>query len=205
MILINNLYKLNVRNKLIEDKNFFQNIIPFVKEIAKSEKWRLRAEILDIIPVFSNFINKNSFVEELSDLCFQLLNDPVCEIRKKMSINLVKIFGNMNDKNFNKKLIEKLEEMSHSENYLIRNTVNFVILEFLNDKKNLEFIENNLVDLIINLSKDKVANIRYNSIIIMKKISKLSQNKKINDIIKNRLKELRNDTDIEIIYALNDK
>jgi hypothetical protein len=111
----------------------------------------------------------------------------------------------MNDKNFNKKLIEKLEEMSHSENYLIRNTVNFVILEFLNDKKNLEFIENNLVDLIINLSKDKVANIRYNSIIIMKKISKLSQNKKINDIIKNRLKELRNDTDIEIIYALNDK
>ena len=39
----------------------------------------------------------------------------------------------------------------------------------------------------------------------MKKISKLSQNKKINDIIKNRLKELRNDTDIEIIYALNDK
>jgi hypothetical protein len=75
----------------------------------------------------------------------------------------------------------------------------------LNDKKNLEFIENNLVDLIINLSKDKVANIRYNSIIIMKKISKLSQNKKINDIIKNRLKELRNDTDIEIIYALNDK
>ena len=205
MILINNLYKLNVRNKLIEDKNFFQNIIPFVKEIAKSEKWRLRAEILDIIPVFSNFINKNSFVEELSDLCFQLLNDPVCEIRKKMSINLVKIFGNMNDKNFNKKLIEKLEEMSHSENYLIRNTVNFVILEFLNDKKNLEFIENNLVDLIINLSKDKVANIRYNSIIIMKKISKLSKNKKINDIIKNRLKELRNDTDIEIIYALNDK
>ena len=205
MILINNLYKLNVRNKLIEDKNFFQNIIPFVKEIAKSEKWRLRAEILDIIPVFSNFINKNSFVEELSDLCFQLLNDPVYEIRKKMSINLVKIFGNMNDKNFNKKLIEKLEEMSHSENYLIRNTVNFVILEFLNDKKNLEFIENNLVDLIINLSKDKVANIRYNSIIIMKKISKLSQNKKINDIIKNRLKELRNDTDIEIIYALNDK
>ena len=205
MILINNLYKLNVRNKLIEDKNFFQNIIPFVKEIAKSEKWRLRAEILDIIPVFSNFINKNSFVEELSDLCFQLLNDPVCEIRKKMSINLAKIFGNMNDKNFNKKLIEKLEEMSHSENYLIRNTVNFVILEFLNDKKNLEFIENNLVDLIINLSKDKVANIRYNSIIIMKKISKLSQNKKINDIIKNRLKELRNDTDIEIIYALNDK
>ena len=205
MILINNLYKLNVRNKLIEDKNFFQNIIPFVKEIAKSEKWRLRAEILDIIPVFSNFINKNSFVEELSDLCFQLLNDPVCEIRKKMSFNLVKIFGNMNDKNFNKKLIEKLEEMSHSENYLIRNTVNFVILEFLNDKKNLEFIENNLVDLIINLSKDKVANIRYNSIIIMKKISKLSQNKKINDIIKNRLKELRNDTDIEIIYALNDK
>ena len=205
MILINNLYKLNVRNKLIEDKNFFQNIIPFVKEIAKSEKWRLRAEILDIIPVFSNFINKNSFVEELSDLCFQLLNDPVCEIRKKMSINLAKIFGNMNDKNFNKKLIEKLEEMSHSENYLIRNTVNFSILEFLNDKKNLEFIENNLVDLIINLSKDKVANIRYNSIIIMKKISKLSQNKKINDIIKNRLKELRNDTDIEIIYALNDK
>ena len=205
MILINNLYKLNVRNKLIEDKNFFQNIIPFVKEIAKSEKWRLRAEILDIIPVFSNFINKNSFVEDLSELCFQLLNDPVCEIRKKMSINLVKIFGNMNDKNFNKKLIEKLEEMSHSENYLIRNTVNFVILEFLNDKKNLEFIENNLLDLIINFSKDKVANIRYNSIIIMKKISKLSQNKKINDIIKNRLKELRNDTDIEIIYALNDK
>jgi hypothetical protein len=33
----------------------------------------------------------------------------------------------------------------------------------------------------------------------------MSQNKKINDRIKNRFKELRNDTDIEIIYALNDK
>ena len=190
---------------MIKDKSFFEDILPFIKEIAKSEKWRLRAEILNIIPVFSNIININSFSENLSDLCFDLLNDPVYEIRKKMSFNLVKIFGNMNDKNFNKKIIEKLEEMSHSENYLIRNTVNFVILEFLNNKKNLDFVENNLIDLIINLSKDKVANIRYNTVIIMKKISKISRNKKINDMIKNRLKELQKDTDIEVIYALNDK
>ena len=39
----------------------------------------------------------------------------------------------------------------------------------------------------------------------MKKISKISRNKKINDMIKNRLKELQKDTDIEVIYALNDK
>ena len=206
MILMNNLYKLNVRNKLlIEDKSFFEDILPFIKEIAKSEKWRLRAEILNIIPVFSNIININSFSENLSDLCFDLLNDPVFEIRKKMSSNLVKIFENINDKNFRLKIIEKLKEMSNSENYLIRNTVNFVILEFLNNKKNLDFIENNLIDLIINLSKDKVANIRYNTVIIMKKISKISRNKKINDMIKNRLKELQKDTDIEVIYALNDK
>ena len=206
MILMNNLYKLNVRNKLlIEDKSFFEDILPFIKEIAKSEKWRLRAEILNIIPVFSNIININSFSENLSDLCFDLLNDPVFEIRKKMSSNLVKIFENINDKNFRLKIIEKLKEMSNSENYLIRNTVNFVILEFLNNKKNLDFVENNLIDLIINLSKDKVANIRYNTVIIMKKISKISRNKKINDMIKNRLKELQKDTDIEVIYALNDK
>lgn len=122
-----------------------------------------------------------------------------------MSSNLVKIFENINDKNFRLKIIEKLKEMSNSENYLIRNTVNFVILEFLNNKKNLDFVENNLIDLIINLSKDKVANIRYNTVIIMKKISKISRNKKINDMIKNRLKELQKDTDIEVIYALNDK
>ena len=122
-----------------------------------------------------------------------------------MSENLKSIFENINDKNFNNKLIEKFNEMSLSENYLIRNTINFSILELLNDKKHLDFIENNLIDLIIKLSKDNVPNIRYNSVIILKKIMKISSQKKISDIIRNRFRELKNETDIEVIYALNDK
>lgn len=203
MIIMNNLDKFN--KNFQNDFQFFQTIIPYIKDVAKSEKWRLRVEILETISIFSKVINKTIFLDNLSDLIFDLLKDPVYEVRKKMSENLKSIFENINDKNFNNKLIEKFNEMSLSENYLIRNTINFSILELLNDKKHLDFIENNLIDLIIKLSKDNVPNIRYNSVIILKKIMKISSQKKISDIIRNRFRELKNETDIEVIYALNDK
>lgn len=58
--------------------------------------------------------------------------------------------------------------------------------------------------LLLKLSKDKISNVRMNTAIVLKKISKISKNKEVVKEIYSCLEELKRDTDPDVINALND-
>lgn len=113
-----------------------------------------------------------------------------------------KLYEIFKGEDFDKKLLDKLNEMRQSESYLVRNTVLMLIKEFLADEFIQDFVERKLSPFVFKLAKDKTPNIRMNSAIILKKMTKC-KSKDVAREISNLLDDMKMDKDLEVIYALN--
>ena len=103
-----------------------------------------------------------------------------------------------------KKLISKLNSMVKTESYLIRITVVLLIKEFLIDEYELDFMEKKLFPILAKLSNDKISNVRQACTHVVKKLGRLSKNKDVVKECKMIIDELKNDKDIEVVYAATD-
>ena len=137
-------------------------------------------------------------------ICIKWLTDPVYAIRESACKLMKKLYDMFKGEEFEKTLLDKLNEMKSSDSYLIRNTVTFLVKEFVGDVYNYDFVERKLVPYITKLSKDRSGNIRMNCAAILKKISKVSKSKEVVKEVNGVLEELKRDRDTEVIYAIND-
>ena len=204
MNLINNLSELN---KVIEINNIIESIMPPIKEISANKSWRVRIQIMDIIPVLAKLFNQHLFMNNIFPICITSLMDSVFSIREESCKLFVTIYKDLKNEEFEKKLLEKLNELCMSSSYLLRNTslvyIKFYI-EKLDDKIYLEFFEKKLVAIVFNLSKDKIANVRLNCAFILNKIKNIKfKDNKINEEINNIIEILKTDKDADVIKSIN--
>ena len=191
-------------HEVLNIDNFMVGIIPSLVEISNNSNWRIRNQISETIPVLARILNKKIFLDNILSICIKWLTDPVYAIRESACKLMKKLYDIFKGEDFDKKLVEKLNEMKQSDNYLIRNIITLLVKEFVNDAYNYDFVERKLMPFIIKLSKDKSANIRVNCAIILKKIMKTSKSKEIVKDATNYLEELKRDRDREVIYAISD-
>ena len=186
MNLINNLSELN---KVIEIDNIIESIMPPIKEISANKSWRIRIQIMEIIPVLAKLFNQHLFMNNIFPICITALMDSVFSIRESSCKLFVTIYKDTKNEEFEKKLLEKLNELCLSSSYLLRNTALVFIkfyIEKLEDKIYLEFFEKKLIEIVFNLSKDKIANVRMNCAFILNKIKNIKfKDNKINGEINN--------------------
>ena len=201
MVLIKNLDKLH---EIMNIDNIVQEIIPSLIEISNNKNWRIRNQIAETIPVLARILNKKIFMENILNICIKWLNDPVYAIRETACKLMKRLYDIFKGEDFEKKLLAKLSTMIKSDSYLIRITVTILIKEFVNDEYNYDFLEKKLFNYILRLSRDKIANVRMNCVIILKKMNKISKNRDILKDISSTLDELKRDRDVEVIYAITD-
>ena len=201
MVLIKNLDKLH---EIMNIDNIVQEIIPSLIEISNNKNWRIRNQIAETIPVLARILNKNIFMENILNICIKWLNDPVYAIRETACKLMKRLYDIFKGEDFEKKLLAKLSTMIKSDSYLVRITVTILIKEFANDEYNYDFLEKKLFNYILRLSRDKIANVRMNCVIILKKMNKISKNRDILKDISSTLDELKRDRDVEVIYAITD-
>ena len=204
MNLINNLSELN---KVIEINNIIESIMPPIKEISANKSWRVRIQIMEIVPVLAKLFNQHLFMNNIFPICITSLMDSVFSIREASCKLFVTIYKDLKNEEFEKKLLEKLNELCMSSSYLLRNTslvyIKFYI-EKLDDKIYLEFFEKKLVSIVFNLSKDKIANVRLNCAFILNKIKNIKfKDNKINEEINNIIEILKTDKDADVIKSIN--
>ena len=204
MNLINNLSELN---KVIEINNIIESIMPPIKEISANKSWRVRIQIMDIIPVLAKLFNQHLFMSNIFPICITALMDSVFSIREASCKLFVNIYKDIKNEEFEKKLLEKLNELCLSSSYLLRNTALTYLkfyIEKLEDKIYLEFFEKKLLGIIFNLSKDKIANVRMNCAIIFNKIKNIKfKDSKLNGEINKIIEILKKDKDEDVIKAIN--
>ena len=201
MVIIKNLDKLN---EVVNIDNFVQGIIPSLVEISDNNNWRVRAQVGEIIPVFARIVNRKLFLENILPICIKWLTDPVYAIRERTCKIIKRLYDIFKGEDFEKKILTKISSMSKSDNYLIRNTVVFLIKEFLIDEYELDFMEKKLFPYIEKLSDDKIPNVRQACSIVIKKLVRLSKNKDVVKECKSIIDELKKDKDLEVVYAITD-
>lgn len=146
--------------------------------------------------------SKKLFIESILGICITWLTDPVYSIREAACKLMKKLYDIFKGEDFDKKMLDKMNEMRQSESYLIRNTVLLLIKEFLNDEFNQDFVERKLAPFVLKLCKDKTSNIRMNCAMILKKMKCKSRD--VSKEIQSYLEEMKLDKDLDVIYALND-
>ena len=201
MVLIKNLDKLH---EIMNIDNIVEEIIPSLIEISNNKNWRIRNQIAETIPVLARILNKKIFMENILNICIKWLNDPVYAIRETACKLMKRLYDIFKGEDFEKKLLSKLSTMIKSDSYLVRITVTILIKEFANDEYNYDFLEKKLFNYILRLSRDKIANVRMNCVIILKKMNKISKNRDILKDISATLDELKRDRDVEVLYAITD-
>ena len=198
MTLIKSLDKLH---EIVKIDNHIAGIMPALSEISNSKNWRIRKQILDTLPTLAKILNKKLFMEHFFKMCLNMMTDPVYAIRETSCGLIKRLYLMIESDDFEKRLMEKLNEMKNNESYLIRNTVTMLIREFIKDEKCFEFVNKKLIGLIIKLSKDKISNIRTNCAAILRMYTKI---KKDNKEVNSCLDDLRKDKDNEVVYAMTD-
>jgi serine/threonine-protein phosphatase 2A regulatory subunit A len=183
---------------------FVQSIIPSLLEIANNKSWRIRIQITESIPVLARILNKNLFMENILGLCFNWLTDSVYAIREAACKLMKKLYDIYKGEEFEKKLVEKLNEMRTHSNYLIRNTIMILVKEFANDEFDTDFLEKKLFTLVVRLGKDKISNVRMNAAIILKKMLKHIKSRDVIKEVQVVVDEMERDIDVDVVNALND-
>ncbi len=202
--LINNIINLSKNSELNNISNFITDkIIPSIIEISQNKSWRIRHKIINIIP---NFVNQKNFMKDIFPICLNYLTDHVFDIRNEGCKLLCNIYKDMNNSEFENKLIEKLNSMSNLTNYLIRNTCVIFIkyfIEKINEKIYFDFFQKKLIFLVYKLSDDKISNVRMNCAFILNKVKNCDfENKSNNDKIQKLIDKLKKDDDRDVINIL---
>ena len=204
MTLINNLSELN---KAIEINNIIESVMPPIKEISANKSWRVRIQIMEIIPVLAKIFNQQIFMNHIFPICITSLMDSVFSIREAACKVFVTIYKDVKNDEFEKKLLEKLNELCNSTSYLLRNTVLVYIkffIKYLDDKIYFDFFEKKLIGIVLTLSKDKIANIRISCAFVLNKLkdTKFKDNK-INNEINNYVEMFKKDVDTDVVKSIN--
>ena len=201
MTIIKNLDKLN---EVVNIDNYVQGIIPSLIEISDNNNWRVRAQVEETVPVFARIVNKKLFLDNIMPICIKWLTDPVYAVRERACKIMKRLYDIFKGEDFEKKLLNKINSMAKSDNYLIRITTVLLIKEFLINEYELDFMEKKLFPYISKLSNDKIPNIRHACSFVIKKLVKLSKNKDVIKECKLIIDDLRQDKDIEVVYSITD-
>ena len=201
--LINNISQLS---KIIDNNILLEKIIPSITEISENKSWRMRNKIINIIPILTtNLFNQQIFMKNIFPLCLNYLTDHVFAIREAGCKLLTNIYKDVRNSELENKLIEKLNQMSNSSNYLIRNTAGIFIkyfIEKINEKIYFEFFEKKLLQIVYKLTEDKISNVRITCAIIFNKVKNCNF-KDINNSqkIKKCIEILQKDEDKDVIQV----
>ena len=201
MVIIKNLDKLN---EVVNIDNYVQGIIPSLIEISDNSNWRVRCQVEETIPVFARIVKRKLFLESIMPICIKWLTDPVYAIRERSCKIMKRLYDIYKGEDFEKKLLNKISSMSKNDSYLIRITAVLLIKEFLVNEYELDFMEKRLFPYISKLSNDKIPNVRQACCSIIKKLARLSKNKDVIKECKSIIDELKQDKDIEVVYAITD-
>ena len=196
-------------NELVNVDYIMHGIIPSFLEISSNKSWRIRIQIMEVIPVLAKILDKKIFMDSIFNICITLLADPVFAIRDANLKLMKKLYFKLKSEEFEKRLIDKLIEMTQSTSYLVRNTVALFICNFSNFENGenvddyIEFIDNKLSKLLFKLCSDKISNVRMNCASALIKMKKVTKNKEILEQIDNKINILKKDSDRDVIYMLN--
>lgn len=196
---LNIISKLDKVNQVIGIDLLSQSLLPAIVQLAEDRQWRVRLAIIEYIPLLADQLGVDFFDEKLCNLCMQWLGDCVFSIREAAALNLKKITENFGSQWAQDAIIPKILSMCRHPNYLFRMTTIFTIT-LLTEVTLQETVVAHMLPCVVEMSKDRVPNVRFNVAKCLLEISKRCEKSTVDSTIKPVLQTLSADTDHDVKY-----
>ncbi|XP_031562500.1 serine/threonine-protein phosphatase 2A 65 kDa regulatory subunit A alpha isoform-like [Actinia tenebrosa] len=196
---LNIISNLDCVNQVIGVHQLSQSLLPAIVELAEDTKWRVRLAIIEYMPLLAGQLGVEFFDEKLNNLCMTWLVDHVCAIREAAALNLKNLVEKFGTEWAQAKVIPKVLAMAREPNYLHRLTTLHSV-SVLAEVCGPENAVNLMLPVVLNLSKDTVANVRFNVAKTLQKIGPLMDASTIQGQIKPCLDKLNADSDVDVKY-----
>jgi serine/threonine-protein phosphatase 2A regulatory subunit A len=189
--------KLGTTGGIIGVEHIQSTLLPAIVDLSNDKNWRVRAEIIQHIPVLASQLDVGFFDKNLSELCMGWLADRVSAIRHTAVTNIIRLTGVYGKDWAKAKVVPRLLELKKSQQYLFRQSA-ISTAEALAPVVDLAVVEQTLVPLIVSLASDPVPNVRFN---VAKSLERLFV--KFGDAkgeLKKCLKAMAADSDADVVY-----
>lgn len=130
-------------------------IFEIIKDITKSEKWKIRKAAIDIFIDIANIIQDQRVVNQLNDICLSLLNDEAAPVRESAAMQITSF---MPIDNIEQNFPQFLNELEESDYFRQRQTA-IDVLYALITKTSSQSTKELLISHIQNFKNDSVSNV----------------------------------------------
>lgn len=158
---LNVISNLDVINSVIGVELLSQALLPAIADLAQDSKWRVRLAVIENVPMLAKQLGVKFFDEKLIELCMTWLADNVYSIRKAAAINLNKLSSIFGEEWSRRQILPKITELHNIAGYSKRLTALFALQVLLRGFSRSS-AESQLLPLVLEMSKDPVANVRFN-------------------------------------------
>lgn len=175
------------------------HVIPLYLTVAGDKQWRIRLEIVKLLPDLAKKLNVDLFKDKLMNLFMGFLVDNAFQIREEATKNIVRLGDIFGKQWMEDQIILKINEFKAHANYLFRINTLFIISklkEFLDPL----FINSNLISIAVSLKGDIVPNIRFNVAKCLDLLAPVMTEENIKKEVIPCLQQLMNDQDIDVKY-----
>lgn len=138
-----------------------QSLLPSITSLAQDSKWRVRLAVIDLMPMIAEQLGAPIFTDNLLSISISWLSDNIFSIRKAGAANINKLTTLFGSEWATRQILPRLEKMQQQSQYSQRMTSLYSAQVLLDDSNNFEpVLINQLMELVLKLSNDTVANVR---------------------------------------------
>ncbi|GLT34479.1 hypothetical protein SLA2020_089890 [Shorea laevis] len=198
-VCLNIISKLDQVNQVIGIDLLSQSLLPAIVELAEDRHWRVRLAIIEYIPLLASQLGVGFFNNKLGALCVQWLQDKVYTIRDAAANNLKRLAEELGPEWAMQHIIP---QMTNNPHYLYRMTI-LGAISLLAPVMGSEITCSKLLPAVINVSKDRVPNIKFNVAKVLQSLIAIVDQSVVEKTIRPCLVELSDDPDVDVRYFAN--
>ncbi|KAB1215941.1 Serine/threonine-protein phosphatase 2A 65 kDa regulatory subunit A gamma isoform [Morella rubra] len=222
---LNIISKLDQVNQVIGIDLLSQSLLPAIVELAEDRHWRVRLAIIEYIPLLASQLGVGFFDDKLGALCMQWLKDKIrhmeieggtsvlapfyiCRMLRVYSIrdaaanNVKRLAEEFGPEWAMQHIIPQVLDMINNSHYLYRMTILHAI-SLLAPVMVSEITCSKLLPVVINASKDRVPNIKFNVAKVLQSLVPIVDQSVVEKTIHPCLVELSEDPDVDVRFFAN--
>jgi serine/threonine-protein phosphatase 2A regulatory subunit A len=158
---LNLISSLSALNEVIGVDLLSQSLLPAILDLAQDGKWRIRLAIIKHIPLLAKQLGIDFFSDKLASLCVGWLGDDIASIRTAAAQNLRDLTALFGTEWAIEYILPSIEEIRHHQSYLRRLTA-VQACALMSAQMEAATVTLELLPLVLEMSTDLVANIRFN-------------------------------------------
>jgi len=174
-----------------------QSILPILTDLAVDKRWRVRLQVLELMPTFAKQLGPDFFTTHFQAIYLKFVSDGVYSIREALLAGVRDVASVLGASWVEANFLGALLELQEHESYLLRITA-IQAVSVLNSLLTPEVQRAAFLPLLKGLVSDRVPNVRMNAAKVLPCLIRTLRDPSSQELLRSLLASLQEDTDIDV-------